>query len=109
MLANFRTYQLAKIFHKQCQALRLKAPYKDQFDRALLSIVLNLAEGVGKPTRNDRRRFYSIALGSLREVQAILDLLSYADYYKAADVLGASIYRLTQNPELWVFPIAAWK
>ena len=71
---------------------------KDQFERALLSIVLNLAEGSGKLTRKDRRRFYSIALGSLREVQALLDLTQCHKQLKDSDPLAASLYRLIQNP-----------
>ncbi|MBX7138601.1 MAG: four helix bundle protein, partial [Oligoflexia bacterium] len=42
--------------------------------RASSSIVLNLAEGAGRATRADQNRFFSIAFGSLRECQAILDL-----------------------------------
>jgi len=98
MLQSFRTYQLAKSFYNACQGLHLKAPMRDQFERAVLSVVLNLAEGSGKPTINDRRKFYSIALGSLRETQAILDLLSEAELYKQSDQLGASLYRLIQSP-----------
>ncbi|MBI3534569.1 MAG: four helix bundle protein [Deltaproteobacteria bacterium] len=40
----------------------------------MLSIPLNLAEGSAKPTSPDRRKFYFIALGSLREVQTLLAL-----------------------------------
>ena len=71
---------------------------KEQFERALLSVVLNLAEGSGKPSRKDRARFYSIAMGSLRETQAIFDLQGYVPQSKLADRLGAHVYRLIQNP-----------
>ncbi len=97
-MKNFRTYDLAKQFHHECQKLRLRVPYKDQFDRAILSIVLNLAEGSAKPTRKDRRKFYSISMGSLREVQAILDILGYSEQFALADELAASLYCLIQNP-----------
>ena len=98
MLSNFRTYQLAKELHGACQGLKLRAPMKDQFERALLSVVLNIAEGSGKPTSKDRARFYSIAMGSLRETQAILDLQGHTAHWKLADRLGAHVYRLIQSP-----------
>ncbi len=97
-MKNFRTYELAKEFYKACQGLNFKAPFKDQFDRALLSIVLNLAEGSAKPTRKDRKKFYAISLGSLREVQVILDLCGYSQELHASDSLAACLYRLIQNP-----------
>ena len=43
-MKNFRTYDLAKDFYNDCKILKLQQPLKDQFDRAILSIVLNLAE-----------------------------------------------------------------
>jgi len=60
--------------------------------------VLNLAEGVGRETRPDQRRFYSIAFGSLRECQAILDL-SYpnTDTIELLDKLAAHLYKLIQS------------
>ena len=96
-MQKFRTYQLAIQFYHQSNHLKLKQPMKDQFQRALLSIVLNLAEGTAKPTAKDRRRFYRISLGSLREVQAILDILGCIELAKKADKLGAYLYKLCQN------------
>lgn len=59
-------------------------------------MTLNLAEGAGKGTKKDSAKFYNIALGSLREVQAVLALenLTGASAHKTADHLGASIYKL---------------
>ncbi len=47
----------------------------DQWKRASLSILLNLAEGTGRASANDKKHFYTIARGSLFECVAILDLL----------------------------------
>lgn len=93
-MKNFRTYQLAIEFYKNCRNLKLSTVARDQFDRAALSIVLNLAEGSAKPTEKDRRKFYFTALGSLREAQTLLLLFGNNELVQKADTLGASLYRL---------------
>ena len=47
----------------------------NQFDRAMTSIPLNLAEGNGKYTPADRCRFFDIARGSALECAACLDVM----------------------------------
>ncbi|WP_242392066.1 four helix bundle protein [Anaeromyxobacter oryzisoli] len=47
----------------------------DQLERAGQSIVLNIAEGAGRHSRGEKRRFYEIAKGSALECAAILDVL----------------------------------
>lgn len=44
---------------------------KDQFTRASLSIMNNIAEGFGRPTKVDFARFLSIARASAMEVQSM--------------------------------------
>jgi four helix bundle protein len=46
----------------------------DQFTRASTSIVLNVAEGAGKLSRPDKRRYYLTARGSATESAALLDV-----------------------------------
>src|SRR4051812_38285903 len=46
----------------------------DQLTRASTSIVLNLAEGAGKLSKADKRRFYLTARGSATESAALLDV-----------------------------------
>jgi four helix bundle protein len=63
------------------------ASLRDQIERASASIVLNLAEGVGRTSTPDQARFFSIARGSALECAAVLDLLL------ARGVLSASSHR----------------
>ena len=77
--------------------VRLPSHLKDHWLRASSSIALNLAEGCGKPTLADQARFFSIAMGSIRECQAIAQLEASA--FSAADLdlldhLAASVYKL---------------
>jgi four helix bundle protein len=100
MLKNFKTYQLALQFHRSCLELKVPSYLRDQLLRASSSVVLNIAEGSAKPTPRDQRRFYAIALGSLRESQAALDILGLISgpITEIADQLGACLYRLC-HPE----------
>lgn len=65
----------------------------EQLDRACASIALNIAEGAGRRTPVDKRRFYAIARGSATETAAALDLLrgrnsiSDEDYSRARTLL----------------------
>jgi hypothetical protein len=59
--------------------------------------------GSAKCSPRDRARFYEIALASLREVQAILDLKQVNGLQQQADTLGAHVYsllRATRNTTL---------
>ena len=53
MLENFRTYQLAIQYYRLVKRLELPKHLKDQLLRSSSSIVLNIAEGTGKPTLKD--------------------------------------------------------
>jgi len=89
---SFRTYELAVQFYRESRDLGLPTFLRDQFDRASSSIVLNLAEGSAKASRKDRHRFFQIALGSVRECQAILRL--EPRQIPTLDRLAASNYKL---------------
>lgn len=46
---------------------------QDQLKRAVTSILLNIAEGNGRSSKRDRKRFFNIAKASATETSAILD------------------------------------
>lgn len=102
MLSDFRVYQLAVDFYRACKALSLPRHLQEQMLRASSSIVLNIAEGSGKQTGPEQRRFYAIALGSLRECQAILEMeeLDTVAMRRISDQIGAMLFKLCRpdNP-----------
>jgi four helix bundle protein len=95
-LKDFKIYQKAKLFYTK--VLKLDLPYylEDQVRRASSSIVLNLAEGSGKNTTLQRRWFFNVALGSIRECQAVFEISGIEDeeLLGLLDELGAGTYRL---------------
>lgn len=96
MLDSFKSFQLAIEYYNCCKKVRISHFLRDQLLRASSSIALNLAEGSAKRTPEDQRRFYFMALGSLRETQAILALeqISEPNIQNLADQLGACLFRL---------------
>jgi four helix bundle protein len=88
---------------------RLKGQHsniKDQLLRAAQSIPLNIAEGNGKATEGERRRFFEIARGSARECGAAQDVLEVCggltiqenqDAKKVLDRIAAMLTRLGQR------------
>lgn len=96
-MKKFFTYELAVGFYQEAKQIKMPYHLKEQFERASSSIVLNLAEGSAKPTAKDRRKFYHIALGSLRECQAIFALIQNHGASKKADFLGACLYKLCKG------------
>jgi four helix bundle protein len=81
------------VFQKALRLLQTLAPFlgnpprkaaavTDHLDRALSSILLNIAEGSGKePGSRDRKRFYRTALGSAKESGACLIVLAARGFH----------------------------
>ncbi len=84
-----KSLQFHQEVHQLFQELRTKEfALQDQFKRASLSIVNNIAEGSGRRTPADKRHFYIIARGSIYECVAMvkvllnLRMIGEADYMK---------------------------
>jgi four helix bundle protein len=72
-------YQLALEFFDLADEIvenlpRGRGHLADQLSRASLSIVNNIAEGAGKFSKGDKRRYYLSAAGSSTESAAMLDV-----------------------------------
>ena len=68
-----------------CELLQAQRNAKEQLLRASQAIPLNIAEGNGKATEADRRRFFEIARGSALECAAIQDVLEVCGALSAAE------------------------
>jgi four helix bundle protein len=98
-MKSFRTLDLAITFYDQVTMLKASGHLRDQLHRAASSISLNLSEGNAKGSAHDKRNFYHVAYGSLRECQTILRLLNVEEkaLLQIADSLGASLYKLINS------------
>lgn len=96
MIRNFQTYDLAVQLYRKVQTIETPPYSRDQLIRAAQSVVLNLSEGSAKPTPKEKARFYAIAFGSIREVQALFDLALVEDkkLLDLVDHVAACTYRL---------------
>jgi four helix bundle protein len=97
MLEKFEAFQIAKQYYWICKETKVLRFLQEQFLRASSSIPLNLAEGSGKRTMQEQRRYYSIALGSLRECQAIVELerIENPHLKDLGNQLGAILFTLS--------------
>src|SRR4051812_10081769 len=97
MYTNLRSHALAVELYQLAKQARVPRHLKDQLVRASSSVALNLMEGWGRKTEKDRMHFFTIAFGSLREVQSIIVLEELSALARKADHLAACLYKLTRN------------
>ena len=88
--------------YRLCEGMKGHRNAKDQLLRASQSIALNIAEGNGKATDRDRRRFFEIARGSALECGAVQDILEVCNALsaeqnaKAKELLDRIVAMLTK-------------
>ena len=76
------------VFEKAKALAGIHRPARDQWLRASQSIPLNIAEGNGKTSQADRRRYFEIARGSALECAAIQDVLVAGKAMDETESLG---------------------
>ena len=62
------------------------APLGDQLKRASMGIPLQIAEGAGKRSQADCRRFFDYARGSAMECSAVLDVMRECKFGNASQI-----------------------
>jgi four helix bundle protein len=77
--------------YRVCERLKEHRNAKDQWLRASQAIPLNIAEGNGKATEGDRRRYFEIARGSALECGAVQDVLEVCGGLSSAENAQAKI------------------
>ena len=79
-------YKVAKELVQQVYVLLKEYPSEekyalcDQIRRAVISVPANIAEGMGRTSKKEQKRFLEIAYGSLMEVQCLLDISTDLGY-----------------------------
>lgn len=85
----------------------LKEPYlHEQWKRATMSVMLNLAEGTGRMSASEKKHFYTISRSSVFECVAIMDIVKdaglmtkekYDDFYASYEKLSKMLLGLFRN------------
>jgi len=100
--------QNAKVLALISQSTSIDLYIKDQWKRASISILLNLAEGTGRMSVQDKKHFYTISRGSVFECAAILDLLhemkiiedaSYTELYNGYEQCSKMLLAMYRSME----------
>ena len=97
-MIQLRVYGLAQGFYQEVSNLKMPQHLKNQLVRAAASIACNIAEGSGRSTKPDQRRFYIMAYASAKECTAVLTManVKFEVVLDKVDHLCASLYKLTR-------------
>ena len=90
-------YSVALGVARWAAAVGTRRTLKDQLVRAADSVVLNIAEGAGRPFGGAARRaFFDIAMGSAAEVAAAIDLIGAEGPADDIRRVGAMLTKLSR-------------
>lgn len=85
-----KSKQLSLEIYELCSSIK-DYGFKDQIQRAAVSVMNNIAEGFERKSNNEFRQFLYIAKGSCGETKSMLILaqeLGYLDTAKAKNLIG---------------------
>mgnify|MGYP002619556030 CR=1 FL=1 len=107
---KLNVYLKAKEYNKKVYNFMLTSKLDrttyDQLRRASFSIMLNIAEGSGRSSKADKRRFYVISRGSAFECVAIFDYLKdinainetqFKSFYDDLDELSRMLFSMMKS------------
>ena len=108
---NLEVYKKAKELSKETlkflkENRQIDAYIRDQLKRAVISIVINIAEGSGKFSKADKRNFYTISRGSVYECVSLFELIldengiaeeKFADFYQKFEILSKMLLGLINS------------
>lgn len=109
---SFPLYEEIRIFVREIYELSRAFPKSEQFElisqirKAAYSIMLNIAEGSAKKSDAEFNRFVLIALGSIAEVVAILDICldqnyisikTHQEYLEKCEILAKKLYGFSRQ------------
>ena len=109
MIQSFKDleiYQRSKEFVKDIYKVTERYPEREKYNvisqlrRCVLSIPLNIAEGYGRKSKEDFKRFLKISLGSSNEVEALLEITKELEYQRLSnenDIIGKMIFRMIEK------------
>ena len=115
MITSFKEldiYKRSKELLKQVYQITDKYPEQEKYNvisqlrRSILSIPLNIAEGYGRQSKEEFKRFLKISLGSSNEVEALLEISKelryikeeeYQNLSKENEEIGKMIYRTIEK------------
>jgi len=82
-------YDLAIAVYRQCESFPRHEQYglTSQMTRAAVSVCSNIAEGFGRRKSNDKGQFYTVANGSLTELENQLMIARGVGYINSAQYL----------------------
>ena len=109
---DLEIYQRSKELVKEIYKITERYPESEKYNiisqlrRSILSIPLNIAEGYGRRSKEEFKRFLKISLGSSNEVEAILEISEELGYIKKEEYeqiskgneeIGKMIYRTIEG------------
>ena len=115
MIKSFKdleVYKRSKELVKETYKITDRYPEKEKYNvvsqlrRSILSIPLNIAEGYGRQSKEDFKRFLRISLGSSNEVEVLLEVSKELKYIseneytvlsKENEEIGKMIYNMIQR------------